>query len=182
MERELLLLGLIRQSEMHGYKIIEFIERDLAMCSNLKKPTAYFLLDKMVQKGWISWVEEREGNRPPRRIYQITTEGEAEFQKLLRALLANYEPVKFSDDIALAFADGLSQTELLELLQQRRNALQRIVEATRITPAHPGLVQLVIDHQRIHLESELVWMDELLERISSNQLKVEPIEHGKIED
>jgi DNA-binding PadR family transcriptional regulator len=167
MERELLLLGLLRHSGMHGYKIIEFIERDLAMCSDLKKPTAYFLLDKMAQNGWISWVEEREGNRPPRRIYQITDEGEAQFQKLLRASLAHYEPVKFTDDIALAFADGLPQTEILELLQQRRNALQRIVEATRLTPAHPGLVALVIDHQRIHLESELVWMDELMERITA---------------
>ena len=171
MERELLLLGLLRQSEMHGYKIIEFIESNLAMCSDLRKPTAYFLLDKMAQNGWISWTEEREGNRPPRRIYQITDKGELEFQKLLRASLAHYEPVKFSDDIALAFADGLPHTELLELLQQRRNALQRIVESTRLTPAHPGLVQLVIDHQRIHLESELVWMDELLERITLISIK-----------
>ena len=171
MERELLLLGLLRQTGMHGYKIIEFIERDLSMCTDLKKPTAYFLLDKMAQNGWISWVEEREGNRPPRRIYRITPEGEVEFQKLLRESLVHYEPIKFSDDIALAFADGLPKTEILELLQQRRNALQSIVEATRLTPAHPGLVQLVIDHQRIHLESELVWMDELLERISSISIK-----------
>ena len=171
MERELLLLGLLRQSDMHGYKIIEFIENDLAMCSTLKKPTAYFLLDKMAQNGWISWVEEREGNRPPRRIYQITTEGEAAFQKLLRTYLAQYEPVKFSDDIALAFADGLPQAELLELLQQRRGALQTVVEAARSTPAHPGFVQMVIDHQRVHLESELVWMDELLERIASMAIK-----------
>jgi DNA-binding PadR family transcriptional regulator len=171
MERELLLLGLVRQSGMHGYKIIEFIENDLAMSSNLKKPTAYFLLDKMAQNGWISSVEEREGNRPPRRIYQITDEGEAEFQKLLRAFLAQYEPVKFSGDIALAFADGLPQSELLELLQQRRNALQKIVEATRLTPAHPGFVQFVIDHRRIHLESELVWMDELLDRILTTSIK-----------
>jgi len=63
MNRELLLLGLLRQSEMHGYKIIEFIERDLAICTDLKKPTAYFLLDKMAQNGWISWMEEREGKR-----------------------------------------------------------------------------------------------------------------------
>ena len=42
------------------------------MCSDLKKPTAFFLLDKMAQNGWISWTEEQEGNRPPRRNYQIT--------------------------------------------------------------------------------------------------------------
>jgi DNA-binding PadR family transcriptional regulator len=168
MNRELLLLGLLRQAEMHGYKIIEFIERDLAMCSDLKRPTAYFLLEKMAQNGWIAWTEERESNRPPRRIYQITSAGETQFQKLLREGLVNYEPIKFGDDIALAFADGLPQHELLELIKQRRSVLLNLVEVTRLTPAHPGLAQLVVDHQLIHLESELRWMDELLERISSN--------------
>jgi DNA-binding PadR family transcriptional regulator len=171
MNRELLLLGLIRQSEMHGYKIIEFIERDLAMCTDLKKPTAYFLLDKMARNGWISWTEERDGNRPPRRIYQITPEGEAQFQKLLHESLAHYEPVKFSDDIALAFAGDLTSTELLELLSQRHQALLTILEAAQTAPSHPGMVQLAIDHQRIHLESELRWMNELMERVSINAIK-----------
>lgn len=168
MNRELLLLGLLRQSEMHGYKIIEFIERDLAMCTDLKKSTAYFLLDKMAQNGWISWTEEREGNRPPRRTYQITAKGEIEFQKLLRESLTNYDPIKFADDIALAFADSLSQAELLDLLQQRRRVLLTLIEAIRSAPTHQGFVQFVIDHQRNHLESELRWMDELQERISSS--------------
>ncbi|MEP7288515.1 MAG: PadR family transcriptional regulator [Chloroflexota bacterium] len=170
MERELLLLGLLRQSGMHGYKIIEFIERDLAMCTDLKKPTAYFLLDKMAQNGWISWTEEREGNRPPRRIYQITSEGEVQFQKLLRESLSHYAPLKFTDDIALAFADGLPRAELVDLLTRRRDALLAVVEATRLTPAHPGFIQLGIDHQLIHLESELRWMDNLLERVSSQSI------------
>ena len=84
-DRELLLLGLLRQSGMHGYRIVEFIERDLAVCTDLKKSNAYFLLDKMAQGGLVTWAEEREGNRPPRRTYQITPAGETQFQKLLRA-------------------------------------------------------------------------------------------------
>jgi len=171
MNRELLLLGLLRQSEMHGYKIIEFIERDLAVCTDLKKPTAYFLLDKMAQNGWISWTEEREGNRPPRRTYQITPDGEVEFQKLLREGLANYDPIKFTDDIALAFADSLSQGEILALLQQRRDALLTLIKEITLIPTHQGYVQFVIDHQRVHLESELRWMDELQERIPSSPKK-----------
>jgi len=166
MNRELLLLGLLRQSEMHGYRIIEFIERDLAMCTDLKKPTAYFLLDKMAQNGWISWTEEREGNRPTRRTYQITPDGEIEFQKLLRESLANYDPIKFADDIALAFAEGLSQAELLDLLHRRRSILLTFIDAIKLAPPHQGFVQFVIDHQRMHLESELSWMDQLQERIS----------------
>lgn len=165
MERELLLLGLLRQSGMHGYRIIEFIEGDLAVCTDLKKPTAYFLLDKMAQNGWITWTEEREGNRPPRRIYHITAEGEAQFQALLRDCLGRYSPHKFGDDIALAFAEGLPEPELLTLLAQRRAALLHAIEDIQAAPPHAGFVQLVIDHQRHYLESELRWMDELIARL-----------------
>jgi DNA-binding PadR family transcriptional regulator len=167
MNRELLLLGLLRQADMHGYKLIEFIERDLSLCTNLKKPTAYFLLDKLAQKGWILWTEEREGNRPPRRIYQITPEGEKQFQRLLREALRQVEPVKFSDDIPLAFAGDMPREELLELLAGRRAGLQEALEAVQRTPPHPGLFQLLIDHQRVHLQSELHWLDEVMERIRS---------------
>lgn len=153
---------------MHGYKLIEFIERDLAICTSLKKPTAYFLLDKMAQKGWIMWTEEREGHRPPRRIYHITPEGEQQFQILLREALRQVDPVKFSDDIPLAFAGDLPREELQELLRQRRAGLQAALEEVQRTPPHPGLFQLVIDHQRTHLESELRWLDEVIVRISSN--------------
>lgn len=176
MEREVLLLGLLRQSEMHGYKIIEFIERDLALCTDLKKPTAYFLLEKMAQNGWITWTEDREGHRPLRRIYAITPLGEAQFQKMLRESLTNYHPIKFADDIALAFADNLPPQELQQLLAQRRTALAGILYATQQTPRHKGAIQLVIDHQLVHLESELKWLDGLLNQINSNPSLGEP--HG----
>ena len=176
MERELLLLGLLRQSNMHGYRIIEFIERDLSICTDLKKPTAYFLLDKMAHNGWIEWAEEQEGNRPPRRIYRITAQGEAQFQTLLRESLSHYEPHKFTDDIALAFADALPGGELTVLLRQRREALRSLLEAANATPPHPGLVQLVIEHHRFHLDSELRWIDELIARISTTSTTEE--DHG----
>ena len=67
MERELLLLGLLRSQEMHGYELNEFIDSHLGATVHLKKPTAYRLLNGIVDEGWISYTEEQEGNRPPRR-------------------------------------------------------------------------------------------------------------------
>ena len=49
MERQLLLLGLLRREDMHGYRLNEFIERDMAFCTDVKKPTAYYLLDKLAE-------------------------------------------------------------------------------------------------------------------------------------
>lgn len=58
MERELLLLGLLRRQDLHGYRLMDFIENNLGACTDLKKPTVYFLLEKMANQGWISASQE----------------------------------------------------------------------------------------------------------------------------
>lgn len=167
MDRELLLLGLLRQGDMHGYRLIEFIERELSTCTDLKKSTAYFVLDKMVAQGWITRSEEREGNRPPRRVYHITAAGEAQFFALLRENLARHAPPVFGGDIGLAFLDAVDPHEAIELLAVRRAALVADLEAARAVPPHAGAWQLLIDHRVIHLEGELRWLDDVLARLAS---------------
>ena len=166
MERELLLLGLLRRAHMHGYQLHEFIERDLATCTDLKKPTAYFLLDKMTRLGWVAQREEREGNRPPRRVYQVTPAGEAQFQRLLRENLGSHAITRFPGDAGLMFADALPPAEALALLGERRMALEADLVAARAAPPHAGAPQLIIEHRIVHLESELRWLDEVMDRLA----------------
>ena len=164
-DRELLLLGFLRRGNMHGYKLNEFIEREMAVCTDLKKPTAYFLLDKMAKQGWISQKETREGNRPPRRVYRMTAKGEAAFQKMLRENLARHLPAKFPGDIGVAFSDQLEGSEALQLLAQRREALAADLEQARAVPEHEGSLHLIIEHQQFHLEAELRWLDQVIARL-----------------
>ena len=102
MERELLLLGVLRHGEMHGYQLHDFIEKNMAFCTDLKKPTAYFLLDKMQDNGWVAVKEAREGNRPQKRIYRLTAKGEAAFQELLRDNLSHFSSARTGSDVGLA--------------------------------------------------------------------------------
>ncbi|NWG15278.1 MAG: PadR family transcriptional regulator [Chloroflexi bacterium] len=166
MDRELLLLGLLRREDMHGYQLTEFINRNLASCVDLKKPTAYYLLDKMVEAGWITRSEEQEGSRPPRHVYQITAEGEAVFQHLLRENLSTHHPARFTDDIGLALLDALSPQEAIPLLERRRAALAAELEQARVIPPHSGAWQYVIDHLVSHLAAELDWLENLLRRLA----------------
>ncbi|MBX3085425.1 MAG: PadR family transcriptional regulator [Anaerolineae bacterium] len=167
MERELLLLGLLRRQDMHGYQLNEFIERDLTMCTDLKKSTAYFLLDKLVKDELVSFQQTQEGARPPRRVYHLTEKGEAEFQRLLRENLSVYDPVRFPNDIGLLFADALPADELLRLLQDQRESLQLALAAIEAAPPHPGPLQWVIDHRRAHLQSELDWLTTIIARLAT---------------
>ena len=165
MERELLLLGLLRSQEMHGYQLHEAIDSHLGMGVQLTKPTAYRLLNNMAEDGRVTYREEQEGNRPPRRVYAITAQGEVAFQQLLRENLANYQPVEFTCHIGLAFLDELSAVEALPLLYRRRAGMEELLEATRAHCEHSGSLQLMLEHQVHLLAAELDWLDSVIARV-----------------
>ncbi len=163
MDRQLLLLGLLRNQEMHGYQINEFIDEQIGFCVDLKRSTAYYLLDKLCRDGFVSEEVERAGKRPERRVYRITPAGEARFQVLLRHNLAAYMPPVYSEDIGIIFQHHLPNEETMRLLRVRRDQIvahQVRLEAMRVTL--PQDHQAVIKHHLVHIEAELSWLDELI--------------------
>lgn len=174
MERELLLLGLLRRTDLHGYMLHELIEQNLASCTDLKKPTAYYLLDKMQEKGWIAITEEAQsGSRPPRRLYHVTPAGEVVYQQALRENLAAYLGARFEGNIGLAFLDDLPKEEAVTLLEQRRTRMQAVLDQHLAAPMHAGSMHLIIDHQIHHLRAELSWLDSLIQRLQSQPSPLE---------
>jgi DNA-binding PadR family transcriptional regulator len=173
MERKLLLLGMLRNSEMHGYQINEMIEMHLGTSVQLTKPTAYRLLIQMAEDGWILFREEQEGNRPQRRVYSITQEGEIEFQKILRKCLANYEVPEFSSNVCLAYLDLVPVDEALQLLSRRRKMIEESFEALSGGDMHHGSFQLVIENQVHHLKAELEWLDKVLDSMNIAEEKIQ---------
>ena len=171
MERELLLLGLLRRQEMHGYQLHEFINRDLAYCTDLKKATAYNLLKKMADEGWVTETEEQEGNRPPRKVYQITASGEALFQRLLRDNLAGHTIMHLPDGIGLAFIEAIPPQEAATLLEKRHTAIAQELETlqqARQRGHSQGGLRLIVEHQAIHLNAELTWLTQIIEQLKEN--------------
>jgi len=166
-EKKLLLLGLLRMQEMHGYQLNELIGSHLGTSVHLKKPTAYRLLNQMSGDGWVTYREEREGNRPPRRVYAITPQGEGAFQRLLRQSLADYKPADFVGNVGLLFLDTVPAKETASLLQDRRAVVESLLQKVHAHEGLDGGFQLVLEHQERHLTTELEWLDEVIARIES---------------
>lgn len=165
MERQLLLLGLLRREDMHGYRLNEFIERDLAFCADVKKSTAYYLLDKLSERGYITEVDDPtadDSGRPPRTTYSITPAGEEYFQTLLRDNLRAFERHTFPGDMGIAFMDALPASEAADLLKERRRDMQVQLDSLQAAPVHQGPLNLVIDHHLTHLQAEIAWLDRAL--------------------
>jgi DNA-binding PadR family transcriptional regulator len=163
-ERELLVLGLLMAQSQHGYQINEFIERNLGRVSDMKKATAYSILKRLDQAGYVEVSVEQEGNRPPRQIYSITASGEARFQELLRSILSSVENVTPSGDIGLMFIDHLPSPEALTLLEERLKRTERLLAMFTSVPrhGHGSGVDLSIGHRIALLKCDRDWLTETI--------------------
>lgn len=166
-EREMLLLGLLMAQSQHGYQINEFIERNLGAVTEMKKATAYAILERLGSDGYVTVRSEQVGNRPPRKVYSITAAGEDQFHALLRRSLAQADRVHFPGDIGLMFIDHLPRAEACDLLRQRRAAVAAQIKTYETAPRHRhGIgVDLAVEHVLVHLRADRDWLDAVIARL-----------------
>ena len=166
MKKTLFLLGLIRNAEIHGYQIMELIGSHFGLIVNITKPTAYRLLNKMTDDGWVEYRNEQMGSRPSRKVYSITPEGERAFQQILKQQLADFDPVQYSDAVSLAFLNVLPKSELLPLLEQRIKNTRLALDQLKESEAHMGDYQMLFAHQRRHFETEIASIRDIIANLA----------------
>lgn len=168
MRREMLILGLLRKENMHGYRLAEWIHHNLGDSAELKRPTAYFVLEKMTACGLVTFADHQQDHRPTKRVYSITRQGELEFFRLLREALAALPPNGFDVDVALAFVMELPADEAVELLTARSLAIENRLGQLQQAEGHTGPAGWMVEQQLRHYETERVWTHELIQRIQAN--------------
>lgn len=165
MEQKLLLLGILRHADMHAYQLNELLEAHTNAYFPLKKTTAYSILKKMHEDEWIQSYTEQEGNRPPRQVYQLTEEGEAQFLRMLKESLATYNNPSLPGLIAVGLMDALAPAEALTLLQQRRAAMYEQMQIF-YDEDHRDSQNPVILYLRRAYTLELDWLDSLIQDLT----------------
>ncbi len=161
MDYELLLLGLLSGSAMHGYQLNEVIERRFPRLAGLKPSTAYSGLDRLARRGLVTVATERVGRRPERRVYALTDAGRDRFIELLKQNLRSADLPSHSGDHGLLFARALPPDEVQGLLRERREATAaRLPEMQRLRESHPAgsPAYLIADHALALVEAELAWL------------------------
>lgn len=175
MERELLILGLLKAQSQHGYKINEFIEKNLGRVSNMKKATAYSILKRLEKEGYAESSPDQEGNRPAKHVYSITEKGEIRFEKLLREVLSSTDETTPAFEIGIMFIDHDSARDALAFLAARLDNIERLLDTYRSAPKHPnGLgVDLAIDRRIRMYEADREWLKETIAYLKK-QIEVDP--------
>ena len=167
MEKKLLLLGLLLSHDMHGYQLNEVLQQSPGLPIALKKSNAYKLLGDMEKDGWVTHVEEQEGNRPQRRVYSVTNEGKKVFNRLLRENLSTHPSPVFPAVVGLDFLYSLSAEEAVALLEQRRQVVDAKFQQLDAVSAEIRQSHLAIEYLHRYYYAETEWLNEIINRLQS---------------
>ncbi len=121
-----LLTLLMMERPMYPYEMAAVLrERGKDQSRKINWGSLYTVVQNLEKHGFIEAVEvAREGRQPERTTYQITDAGRTELTDWLRELLSEPEREYTRFEAALAESAVLPPDELIDLLQQRLDALE----------------------------------------------------------
>ncbi|MFJ9414959.1 MULTISPECIES: PadR family transcriptional regulator [unclassified Streptomyces] len=191
---EFAVLGLLRESPMHGYELRKRLNTSLGVFRAFSYGTLYPCLKALVASGWL--VEETgdapEGapgaalsGRRAKIVYRLTAEGKEHFEELL----AHSGPDAWEDEhfgVRFAFFGQTSRDVRMRVLEGRRSRLEERLEKMRTSLARTRerLDDYTLELQRHGMESverEVRWLNELIEseRTGRDQRAPDPAEQDK---
>ncbi|SCK14623.1 PadR family transcriptional regulator [Streptomyces sp. WMMB 322] len=182
---EFAVLGLLRESPMHGYELRKRLNTSLGVFRAFSYGSLYPCLKTLLQRGWLS--EEHEPSTPPpesertdrearsasltgRRakiVYRLTAAGKEHFEELL----SQTGPDAWEDEhfgVRFAFFGQTSRDVRMRVLEGRRSRLEERLAKMRASLARTRerLDAYTLELQRHGMESverEVRWLTELIE-------------------
>lgn len=148
------ILGLLCKEPMTGYDLkTACFDNSVAHFWPADQSQIYRTLDKLVEQGWASSHLEIQHERPNRKVYRVTPEGQSE---LRRWLLQSQGLPTFRDPLLIQvfFGEHLTNEELVELLSTQLVAHQQLLASYEQMPEHLPLPPLndpdIIREQVMH--------------------------------
>lgn len=163
---------------MHPYELAaEMRRRRYERSVPLNYGSLYSVVDSLQRRSLIA-VEatDREGARPERTVYRLTTEGGAELHDWLEELVVApvAEHPRFAAGLTFLFHVGRGRAT--ELLERRIRALGDRAAADRALfdqlrrDGVPRLVLLEVEYALVLVDAELAWLRGLVPEIASGHL------------
>jgi DNA-binding PadR family transcriptional regulator len=159
MIKKILLLGLLRGHELHGYGLVDYMNTHSTGGAAIGKSNAYRLLRAMEDEGLIASHTDRDGKRPERHVYEITPKGEAYFQAQLLQELGNDATANQPGIAVLNYIDVLAPDAAADKLQLRRDRVAARHAELASVPEEVRYLHPALDLGLRQVEVELGWLD-----------------------
>jgi DNA-binding PadR family transcriptional regulator len=134
MPTEYAVMGLLLDGSKHGYELARRFapETALGTICHLEMSMLYAILKKLEKLGYIEAEMEAQGNRPPKRIFNLTGVGRAAFIEWVRSPVARIREIQPEFLTKLYFARLLGTDDVgaligrqLEICRQLQERLQQ---------------------------------------------------------
>ena len=122
----------------------------------------------MESDGWVTYQEEQEGNRPSRRVYTVTDEGQAAFYRLLRENLSACPTPEFPAAVGFDFVHTLPAKEAVALLKERHQAVTARFQELDAVPADLLQSHLTLEYLHHFYGAELEWLAGIIDRLQAS--------------
>jgi DNA-binding PadR family transcriptional regulator len=172
----LAVLVLLYERPMHPYEMAATLrERRKEESIKLRYGSLYTVIELLVKAAFIAEKRTtREGNRPERTIYAITSVGEAEMRAWMREILST--PVKEYPQFesGLSLLPVLPPEEAIDLLETRIEFLKKDIERIKAELAQakslklPPLFSIETEYRLAGLETELRFVETLIAQIGED--------------
>jgi DNA-binding PadR family transcriptional regulator len=163
---ELAILGLLKESSMHGYQLKKRLADTLGSFWQVSYGSLYPALKRLQREAAVEMIFPREKMGRRKNVYRITKKGEALFADLLeRAGHDASEDNGFS--VRLAFFKYLKPETRIRLLERRRAFLEgrgsTLRESLRSYKERIDNYTLsLMNHELSATENDIRWLDELI--------------------
>lgn len=170
------ILGFLRYGPQTGYDLKKVFDVSVRHFWPAQQSQIYQSLSKLTDEGLIECELIPQTDRPNRKLFHITKDGNTELLRWLAAPIAE-RPVRAQFLIQIFFAGCLSDSEILSLLESKATEIRRIIkhfetgETPHPTHAHdlPPREQffwyLTLDFGIDSARQSLRWLEGAIERI-----------------
>ncbi len=171
--------SLLDERPMHPYEISATMrERHMEAAVKLNYGALYHVVERMAAMGVIEPVEtSRDGRRPERTVYRLTTTGRERYLERLRELVGTVTKEYREFEAGLALMHHLDREEAIELLEHRARLLERLSAAAEGTfqglrqSGVPRLALVEVEHATALQRAELAWVRSLVDDIRDGKLE-----------
>ena len=168
---EYVILGMLKKQPMHGYEMFQqFQNSTLGQIVHVEMSQLYAFLKKLERLEYIEVAEwETQGIRPPRKIFQLTRQGQDVFLQWLTLPVEKPRDIRILFLIKLYFVQRYLPTRLGSLLAQQIDACKRFLAhleeqhavSTASTSDEAFFESIVLRSRIYQTRSLLEWMHEL---------------------
>ncbi|HIM62038.1 MAG: PadR family transcriptional regulator [Chloroflexi bacterium] len=189
---DLIILGILTESPMNAYEIIQYIsERQIGNFLKISDPAIYKSCKRLLHDGLVDGTSVKEGNQPNKTVYRINPDGEFKFNQLMVHYSSNLNNwnIEFN-----AFMWNLEKVDKQQGLQMLANLGDLLREkeswfkdhVVELLPYIPFSARMVLTQYSMMTTTLVAWIEgateeyERLDPSSANEFNVAEVNriHG----